>query len=145
MTMSVLIEVIDEGPFNAGWLAYVLGLPLDETRSAVWIDGWRMGEETPSLRSIRDIFLKQTRLGHPQYRVTALPMRDVRTGVGSGGNPEHQLWPQERAVAQERERCLRIALEHARDDDWSCMCGWASPVAIGATTWRDHLAEEMAR
>jgi hypothetical protein len=44
--------------FTEGWLAYVLGVPfaMGWDKPAAWADGWKMGEETPSLRPTRYCF-----------------------------------------------------------------------------------------
>ena len=66
-TQSLLVHVF--GDFNAGWLHYVMGL--DKPSDPVMAEGYEMGEETESLRSMRYIMEKQRTLpeGTRQYTV----------------------------------------------------------------------------
>lgn len=64
-----IIEIVDGNEFNEGWLAYVLGLPRDPNRSAIWADGWDTGRETSSLEPVRYVFETQRDLDRPQYRI----------------------------------------------------------------------------
>jgi hypothetical protein len=63
------VEIVDDNPFNAGWVAYVLGLPRPTERWAA--EGWDTGAETASLADVRYVFEAQNGLEKPQYRVTA--------------------------------------------------------------------------
>lgn len=69
MSSRFVIEVTDDNPFNAGWVAYVLGLP--RPTDAWEVEGWDMGADTPSLGSVRYVFEAQRGLDRPQYVVTA--------------------------------------------------------------------------
>ena len=75
--MSKFIIDTGDNHFNAGWVAYVLGLPRepdDLTDVEAFKDGWDMGAESgESLSAMRFIMEKQFELEHPQYRVTVAP------------------------------------------------------------------------
>lgn len=69
--MEFVIEIVDGNLFSAGWVAYVLGLPRDDSADEVWQLGWDTGNETPSLSGVRYVFESQSRLERPQYVVKA--------------------------------------------------------------------------
>jgi len=63
------VEVVADNPFNAGWVAFVLGLPRPTGQWAAL--GWDTGNETPSLHTVRYVFEGQANLERPQYIVSA--------------------------------------------------------------------------
>jgi hypothetical protein len=65
------VTVVDANEFNEGWLAYVLGVALDETRSEAYQAGFKMAEDTPGLAVAREVFERQAGLAQPQYVVSA--------------------------------------------------------------------------
>ncbi len=66
-----LIAIEARGDFNAGWLAFVLGVPFacGYDKPVAWAEGWKMAEETPSLHPVRDTFVAQLGLTRPQFVV----------------------------------------------------------------------------
>lgn len=68
------VTVVDANEFNEGWLAYVLGIAFDETRSETYQDGFQMAQETPALAVAREVFERQAGLAQPQYVVSAALM-----------------------------------------------------------------------
>lgn len=77
--MRLVVTVPDANAFNAGWLAYVLGLPKDPPAQLAaadrewWADGWTMGEETASLGATRYVMARQPELARPQFVVEVEP------------------------------------------------------------------------
>ena len=63
--MSVKFIVTATNESTAGWLAYILGL--DRPEDEWGADGWDMGQETPSLDSVRYVMERQRSLDAPQY------------------------------------------------------------------------------
>jgi hypothetical protein len=65
--LKVTITVENDNNFNRGWLLYLLGLPRpDVDVDPAGVDGWDMGNQTPSIHPVRRVFENT-----PQYTVTA--------------------------------------------------------------------------
>ena len=65
-----VIEIARDNQFNEGWLAYILGFPFADFRSADWADGWKMAEETESFEDVRFAFEARERLKEPALVIT---------------------------------------------------------------------------
>jgi len=65
-THSLLIDIF--GDFNAGWIHYVLGL--EKPTNPVMAEGYEMGEETPSLQSMRRIMEAERNLPKAKQHYT---------------------------------------------------------------------------
>jgi hypothetical protein len=77
MSMKIEITVKDDNAFNAGWLAYLLGLPKPEDEDGA--RGWASGEAARDLRPVRRVFERPGVL----YNVTVVDTEAKPAKVGA--------------------------------------------------------------